>query len=72
MDQAPLSDEQLLADVRQAIHLIATGHQSYSVEGVTYTRADLGELRRMESMLAQRVSLASGPAGGVRSYQVAF
>jgi len=63
----------MLAAVRDAIYQISMGHQSYSVNGDTYTRADLDKLRILERQLCTRVgAAASGSAGGVRTAQIVF
>lgn len=39
---------------------IATAHQSYSIAGRTFTRADLSEVSKMVSEIAYAVKLAGG------------
>jgi len=56
---------------RDAEKAVLAGHQSYSVDGVVFTRADLAaiqrEIRRLESSIA---TMRSG--GGWRVQQVRF
>lgn len=68
------TDAELLAAVRDAIYRVTTGHQSFTIDGVVYTLANLDQLRRMEAALSTRVAQTSSGAGygGIRSTQVVF
>lgn len=66
------SDAELLAAVRDALYKLATGYQTYTLDGATYTRADLDKLRILESTLTRRVAMASSPTGGIQTVQVVF
>ena len=56
---ATYTDAQLLESVREAINTIATGAQSYSIAGRTYTRGNLKELMELEKTLQRRVNTAA-------------
>lgn len=60
--------QQQLADVRTAICGVLSIGQSHSVAGRTFTKADLRELRRMESDLLTRISRLQ--RGGIRVQRV--
>lgn len=65
-----ISDEEMLKAIRQGIYNIVTGHQSFTdVNGVTYTRANLGELERAEKYYSQKVQAKTN---GIRTMQVRF
>lgn len=73
--QRPLSDAERLALYIAAEKAILTGHQSYTVDGMTFTRADLFRVQQMIAGLRQ--SVAQGNAarptlGGIASTQVIF
>ena len=71
------TDEERLALYLRAERAILLGHQSYSIEGLTYTRADLGRVQAviasLRARLAARQASASGAGwGGVRTVGVRF
>ena len=71
----PLSDAERLALYLEAEKAILTGHQSYSVDGMTFTRADLYRVQQMIAGLRQSVEqdAASRPGvGGIVTTQVVF
>lgn len=67
-----MTDADLLAAVRFAIMEITLKGQSYAFDGMNLTRANLEELRKLETDLQNRVAAAGSPSGGVKSYQVIF
>lgn len=73
--QRPLSDAERLDLYIAAEKAILTGHQSYSVDGMTFTRADLFRVQQMIAGLRQSVA-QSGTArptlGGIVTTQVVF
>lgn len=50
---------------------ILRGNQSYAQDGFTFTKADLGEIRRAIKELDAQISAASA-GGGFRTWQVRF
>lgn len=72
------SDEERLALYIQAERAILLGHQSYTIEGLSYTRADLGKIQSMISSLRARLEArqaqTSGRAGwgGIQTVGVRF
>lgn len=72
------SDEERLALYIQAERAILLGHQAYAIEGLSYTRADLGKIQGMIATLRARIEArqaeTSGRAGwgGVRTVGVRF
>lgn len=68
-----LSDTERLAAYMQCERSILLGHQSYTVEGMTFTRADLGRVQSVIETLRNRVIAAgSRSVGGIRTIQVIF
>lgn len=55
---------ELLAEVDTAIEAILQKGQSYTINGRTFTRANLGELRRFRQEL--RAQDATDSSGGIR------
>jgi len=49
---------------------ILTGNQSYTVEGATFSRADLSTIQRQIRELDAQITACSG--GGFAAYQVRF
>ncbi|HEY8732266.1 MAG TPA: hypothetical protein VIN69_09865 [Candidatus Limnocylindria bacterium] len=45
-----------LTEVRTAISAVLTGGQAYALDSRSSQKADLGELRRMESALVTRIA----------------
>lgn len=69
----PMTDAQRLALYEQCEAAILTGNQSYTVDGMTFTRANLTEVRRAIMELRQSMAGAvSGSLGGIRTTQVIF
>jgi hypothetical protein len=60
--------QQQLSDVRTAITAVLTLGQAYTLLGRQFTKADLGELRRMENDLIARSARLS--RGGVKIQRV--
>lgn len=70
---APMTDAERLLAYEQCERAILSGHQSYSIGGDTFTRANLSEVRKGIVDLRQRISqAASGSVGGIRTTQVIF
>jgi len=61
----PITTANLLAAVDVAIANLLLGAQSYSVNGRTFTRAQLSELRNMRSELQREVAESSSGTGGL-------
>lgn len=66
-----MTDQQLLDNCRAAINSIFVGGQSYAINGRTFTRADLGELREMVGWLEARVATSSTTAGDASGFVLA-
>lgn len=64
---ATKSFQEQLEEVQAAITTIVTKGQSYTIEGRTYTRADLNALIRYEKYLRTQADRASD--GGIRVYR---
>ena len=58
LDVATLTD--MLADWRACLKAIATAHQSYSIAGRSFTRADLAEVSDMVAELAYALQVNNG------------
>ena len=56
---ATYTDQQMLEQVREAI-FAALNHQSYSINGRSFTRQNLSELQKMEDYYAAKVARAAG------------
>lgn len=70
-ENKPITDEEMLAAVRQAIFHLMTGFQSYTgPSGETYTRANLADLQRTEKQLESKIAFKK--SGGVYTRQVNF
>lgn len=68
-----ITDAERLAAYLKCERAILLGHQSYSVEGMTFTRADLGRVQAVIDTLRNRVIAAgSHSVGGIRTTQVVF
>lgn len=52
--------ETRLKKVRDAIETILTGGESYTVDGVSYKRGDLGKLQSYEEYLENKLEKESG------------
>lgn len=59
------SDADLLSRVTDAINGVLVGGQSYTIGARTFTRANLGELRKLRAELEARVRRATDDTGGV-------
>jgi len=57
---ATYTDQQMLDKVREGIFNIVQKGQSYSINGRTYTRQDLGDLESLEKYYQKRVSAGGG------------
>lgn len=66
-----VTDANLLKAVKVAIATVMVGGQSYTINGRTFTRADLDELRKLRSELEQMVA-ESGSATGSLSALARF
>ena len=69
------TDRERLAAYLEAERAVLLGHQSYTVDGHTYTRADLGQLQQAIMRLRQSLALSGGVdpgVGGIRTTQVVF
>ncbi len=59
------TNAELLKLVRLAIANVLVGGQGYGLNGTTFTRADLSDLRKVEAELADAVETeVAGEAGG--------
>lgn len=70
-----ITDAERLAAYLECERAILLGHQSYTVDGMTFTRADLSAVRTAIAGLRQTVSAtgAARPAvGGITTTQVIF
>lgn len=75
--QAPITDADRLALYLAAEKAILSGHQSYTVDGMTFTRADLFRVQQMIASLrqSQAAAAATGPGsfvGGIRTMRAVF
>lgn len=71
-EQKIFSDEEILHSIKQGIFRIVSGYQSYSgPNGETYTKANLGDLERLEKYYERKVS-AKKNSGGIKTMQVRF
>ena len=68
------TDAQRLEAYLQAERAILLGNQSYTVDGMTFTRADLGKVQGMISLLRQSLPApgARPTVGGIVTTQVVF
>lgn len=54
-----MTDAEMLAAVQTAINDIMLTGQSYTLDGQTITRADLGKLQEREQLLLKRIARAA-------------
>lgn len=69
------TDRERLAAYLEAERAILLGHQSYTVDGHTFTRADLGQIQAAVARLRRSVALGESvvpTVGGIRTTQVVF
>lgn len=68
-----ISDEEMLAAVREAIFRLVSGHQSYTgPNGETYTKANLSDLEKLEQYYEKKVVAKNAKNGGLSTFQVRF
>lgn len=61
------TDAERLTEIDTAITGILTTGQSYTIDGITYTRAGLGTLERMRREIVATIARSAGTKSVVRS-----
>lgn len=68
-----ISDADRLGAYLKCEQAILLGHQSYTVDGMTFTRADLWRVQQtIDTLRSRLVRAESGTVGGIRTTQVVF
>lgn len=63
-----ITDSQMLKAIRLGIAQVTVGGQAYTINGRTFSRANLKDLQDLEQLYATRVAEAASPTGTMTAY----